>query len=414
MEERKYRVLFIGTLPPPVHGSAVVSQQIKESKVINDAFDADWINLGTSRVMDEIGKNTLVKPFRLLSALCKEFWYLLTRRYDLCYLAITCHGCGFLKDSPFVLMCKLFCKKIVIHQHNKGMANDVDRWPYRWLLPLCYKKVKVILLSWYLYPDIEMIVKKENVLICPNGIKVDDNHDHNYNESRIGESTKMLEESRAKIELSRHAKEEGEHKLEKVPSLLFLSNLIESKGVLVLLDSLKILKDKGYSFICDYVGGETKDIDAKRFNEEVKKRDLNDIANYLGRKYGKEKIEAFRNADIFVLPTMNDCFPLVILEAMRQGLPIVTTAVGGIPDIVDDEVTGLIAQAGDSQSLTVCLEKLIINDKLRKRMGDEGRKKLEKEFTEEAFEENLLKLLRDVVQPQKQGGTFTNDVCQAE
>lgn len=187
MVRLKPRVLFVGTLPPPVHGSAVVSQQIKDSKLINETFDGDWVNLSTSRRMDEIGETTLAKPFRLLGALCNEFWLLMTRHYDLCYLAITCHGNGFLKDSPFVLMAKLFRKKIVIHQHNKGMANDVNRWPYRWLLPLCYKNAKVILLSWYLYPDIEKVVPRENVMICPNGIKVNDNANENDNFSRIRE-----------------------------------------------------------------------------------------------------------------------------------------------------------------------------------------------------------------------------------
>ena len=328
--------------------------------------------------MDEIGKKTLAKPFRLLGALCKEFWFLLTRRYDLCYLAITCHGSGFLKDSPFVLMAKLFRKKIVIHQHNKGMANDVDRWPYRWLLPLCYKDAKVILLSWYLYPDIEKVVRKEDVFICPNGIKVNENHNNNEN---------------ATSPETRNLKPETNH----APRLLFLSNLIESKGVLVLLDALKILKDKGYSFICDFVGGETKEIDAKRFAREVEKRGLNEIALYLGRKYGEEKIEMFRNADVFVLPTMNDCFPLVILEAMEHGKPVVTTAIGGIPDIVDDGKTGLIVKAGDALSLADSLKKLITDSGLCKQMGESGRKKLMKEFTEGVFEENMLKILGNVL-----------------
>lgn len=60
---KKPRILFIGTLPPPVHGSAVVSLQIKDSKVINDAFDGDWVNLSTSCRMDEIGKKHLQNPF---------------------------------------------------------------------------------------------------------------------------------------------------------------------------------------------------------------------------------------------------------------------------------------------------------------------------------------------------------------
>lgn len=372
MKEKKLHILFVGTLPPPVHGSAVVSQQIKDSKVINDAFDCDWINLGTSRSMDEIGKKTLAKPFRLLGALCKEFWYLLTRRYDLCYLAITCHGSGFLKDSPFVLMAKLYRKKVVIHQHNKGMANDVDRWPYRWLLPLCYKNAKVILLSWYLYPDIEKVVPRENVYICPNGIKVQE-----FKSTRVQESTET----------------------NRVPRLLFLSNLIESKGVLVLLDALKILKDEGYSFICDFVGGETKEIDAKRFNEEVEKLGLNEIAIYHGRKYGEEKNGMFRNAVIFVLPTMNDCFPIVLLEAMNFGLPCVSTNEGGIMDIVEDGQTGLICERDNACSLASSIETLLLNEDLRHLYGVKGAEKVNHSFTENIFEMRMKDILeRSIVQ----------------
>ena len=364
-------MLFVGALPPPVHGSAVVSRQIKDSKVINDAFDSDWVNLSTSRRMDEIGKKTLAKPFRLTGALCKEFWLLLTHRYDLCYLAITCHGSGFLKDAPFVLMAKLFRRKIVIHQHNKGMANDVDRWPYRWLLPLCYRNAKVILLSWYLYPDIEKVVKKEDVFICQNGIKVNDNANLNANK---------------KPETNR------------VPRLLFLSNLIESKGVIVLMDALKILKDKGYSFICDFVGNETNEIDAKRFNEEVERRGLNEIALYHGRKYGEEKERIFERADIFVFPTYysNECFPLVLLEAMQHGLPCVTTDEGGIPDVIKDGENGLIAERKDSESLAQCIGRLLDSEELRQKMGEDGYKKLKEAFTEEKFEANLLQIVNEI------------------
>lgn len=367
---KKSRLLFIGTLPPPVHGSAVVSQQIKDSKLINDSFDSDWINLSTSRRMDEIGKTTLAKPFRLLGALCNELWLLLTKRYDLCYLAITCHGSGFLKDSPFVLLAKLFCKKIVIHQHNKGMGNDVDRWPYRWLLPLCYKNAKVILLSWHLYPDIEKVVPKENVVICPNGIRVQE-----YKRPNVYNSP------------------DTNH----VPRLLFLSNLIESKGVFVLLDALKILKDKGYSFICDFVGGETKEIDAKRFAEEVEKRGLNEMAFYQGRKYGDEKEEAFEQSDVFVFPTYYETFGLVNLEAMAHKKPVVATNEGGIPDVIKDGENGLIAERKDSESLAQCIRKLLDSEDLRQRMGEDGYKKLMEQFTEDKFEANLLQIVNDIV-----------------
>ena len=102
--------------------------------------------------------------------------------------------------------------------------------------------------------------RKENLIVCPNGIP------ESLDYEPIAE---------------RH---------NQVPHLLFLSNLIESKGVWVLLDALKILNDKGYSFVCDFVGGETSEIDEAKFNEEVKKRGLGRFVVYNGRKYGVEKI----------------------------------------------------------------------------------------------------------------------------
>ena len=148
----------------------MVSQYIKDSKLVNEQYDCDFVNLSTSRRMDEIGKGGMKKILRFIGAYFSLLWKLLTRRYDLCYLAITCHDMGFLKDAPFVLLCKLFCRRVLIHQHNKGMSGCVERWPYRWLLPLVYRNTRVMLLSWHLYDDIAKVVKREQVVVCANGV----------------------------------------------------------------------------------------------------------------------------------------------------------------------------------------------------------------------------------------------------
>ena len=368
----KPRILYIATFPPPIHGSAVVSEQVKNSKVINDAFDWDYVNLGTSRKMDEIGKGglwlNLQKLFRFAGSFFKTFGLLLTHRYDLCYCAITCHGSGFLKDAPFVLLCKLFGRKIVIHQHNKGMAKDIDRPVYRWLLPLVYKNAKVILLSWHLYPDIEKVVKREDVMICPNGIKPTVNPDFQRTPNKI-------------------------------PRILFLSNLLIDKGVLVLLDALKILKDKGYSFVCDFVGSETKDIDAARFAKEVEERGLNSLAIYHGRKYGKEKDAYFKQADVFAFPTFyhNEAFPLVNLEAMEYKLPIVSTNVSGIPEEITDCENGYVVESKDAANLSDALCKLLGDASLREKMGEAGYKKFKAQFTEQGFENQMASSLKNCI-----------------
>lgn len=362
---QKPRILFITPLPPPVHGSAMVSQYIKENKELQQCFNCDFVNLSTSRNIDEIGKKSMMKYLRFIGAYFITFWKLLTRRYAMCYLAITCHGMGFLKDAPFVLLCKLFGNKVIIHQHNKGMSCCIDKKPYSWLLPLVYKNTKVILLSWHLYPDIEKVVKKEQIIICPNGIP------------GIAE------------------KEQNVERCNDVPQLLFLSNLIPSKGVYTLLDACKILKEKGYTFVCNFIGGESTDITKDVFKKAVDERGINNVVIYHGPKYGKDKVAHFINADIFIHPTSNDCFPLTLLEAMQYGLPIITTNIGGIADIVQNNNNGYIVECKNPTALAVAIEDLLANKQKRVEFGDNGYRLFKEKFTLEQFNRNMLEIFKN-------------------
>lgn len=364
---KKTRILFITPLPPPVHGSAMVSQYIKDCKELQNEFQCDFVNLSTSRNIDEIGKRSIMKYIRFIGAYFITFWKLLTHRYSLCYLAITCHGMGFLKDAPFVLLCKLFRRKVVIHQHNKGMSKCVDKQPYKWLLPLVYRKTKVILLSWHLYPDIEKVVKKEQILICPNGIP------------------ELFD------------KEPHFERNNQVPNLLFLSNLIPSKGVYVLLDACKILKEKGYKFVCNFVGGESKEITKEVFEKAVDERGLNEVVYYKGPQYGDEKKAFFTNSDIFVQPTLNDCFPLTLLEAMQYKLPIITTNEGGIPDVVQNGINGYVCEREDSITLANSIEKLLKEKETCIELGENGYKIFKEKFTLKVFNKNITKIFKDIV-----------------
>ena len=399
----KPRVLFIAPLPPPVHGSAMVSQYIKDSKLVQGAFDCDFVNLSTSRRMDEIGKGGVRKLLRFVGAYFAVLGKLLTHRYALCYLAITCHDMGFLKDAPFVLLCKLFRRKVLIHQHNKGMSGCVDKWPYKWLLPLVYRNTTVMLLSWYLYEDISRVVKREQVVVCPNGIPPivneddDEDDDENEDENENVDDAKqnyLTQTSQTDTDISCNAVEPS------APRLLFLSNLIESKGVYVLLDACKVLKERGLRLACDFVGGETKEIDRVRFETAIKERDLEGVVCYQGPKYGDEKERYLVMADVLVFPTYyyNECLPLVILEAMQHKLAVVSTTEGAIPDVVSNGVNGFVVERKNAVALADALEQLIANMELCHQMGEQGYARYKEHYTLEVFEKRFETLLREVSQ----------------
>ena len=117
----------------------------------------------------------------------------------------------------------------------------------------------------------------------------------------------------------------------------------------------------------------------------------------LGPKYGDDKAKCFNQSDVFVFPTFyhNECFPLVLLEAMQYGLACISTNEAGIPNIIDDGKTGLIVPKKDCIALADSIEKLINDRKLCLQMGQAGRKKYEEKFTLDVFERNICRILEE-------------------
>jgi glycosyltransferase involved in cell wall biosynthesis len=106
-----------------------------------------------------------------------------------------------------------------------------------------------------------------------------------------------------------------------------------------------------------------------------------------------ELVELYRRADIFCLPTRADCLPMVLSEAGAAGLPVVSTAVAGIPEIVRDGTTGLLVPADDPGALVRALRALVDDPALRSRLGDAARSLVEREFNAETNAHRLVDLL---------------------
>ncbi len=362
----KPKILFILHLPPPHHGAAMVGKYIYDSKIINESFEVDFIDLATNRVLNQSGKGSFKKISTFAGIAKNVIAALRKKKYDLCYMTITAQGAGFYKDLVIVSILKIWHSNIIYHFHNKGVSNDKSA-KARMLYNYAFKNTKSILTSRYLYPDIQNYVKPENVFHCLLGIPV-------INE--VSDLNKRL----TKAENNAPCR------------LLFLSNMIVQKGIFVLLEACEQMYNQGLSFECHYVGG-WSDVTEEQFKNEIDKKRLTNIVFAHGPKYNEQKQAFYETADIFVFPTHYDTFGLVNLEAMQNGLPVVSTPEGGIPDIVVQGETGFLVPHDSATLLAEKLTVLIKDPVLRYRMGEKGRQRFFELFTLEIFENNLSQIL---------------------
>jgi glycosyltransferase involved in cell wall biosynthesis len=172
--------------------------------------------------------------------------------------------------------------------------------------------------------------------------------------------------------------------------LLFLGNLLERKGVSDLIAALTQLPADLPRWQLSFAGGG----DVPQYREAVKAAGLADRVHFLGwvDQNGAQKLLA--QADLMVLPSYHEGLPLVILEALGAGTPVIATSVGAIPQFVQADQDALIVSPGDRTQLTLALARLIGDASLRQALCDHGRTTYERTFSLEAFRTNLFTIYR--------------------
>jgi glycosyltransferase involved in cell wall biosynthesis len=156
--------------------------------------------------------------------------------------------------------------------------------------------------------------------------------------------------------------------------LIMVARFEAQKAQGVLLDALALLPKSGWS--AEFVG------DGPLLADCVEKaRSLNLTDNVVFSGARSDVPARLANSDIFVLLSDWEGLPLTVLEAMRAGLPVVASAVGGVPEAVDEGVTGYLVQNGSPAAISERIQYLIERPALIKTMGASGRRKFDAEFT---------------------------------
>jgi glycosyltransferase involved in cell wall biosynthesis len=354
------RILFIMQLPPPVHGVSIMNRVIRESKLINASFSCDYVNLATASDVNDIQKNRPGKYLKAFAIYFTAFRKMAFKRYDQVYITPFSFGAGFYKDALMVMLAKLLGQKPILHIHTFGFRAHGERSRVATLMARrMFRNVTVICISPLVVPDITPYYKGE-VFILPNATEqVNFSNTYSPNEK---------------------------------PVILFLSNLLEFKGVLLLIEAAKILAARGFDFKVRIAGPEG-DVTYDQLGKLVAENGLKDKVSLAGGpKFGQEKYDEFRRADIFTLPSRMETFGLVLIEAMQFGVPCVASNTGGIPDVIGQD-RGLLLQEITAAELAAKLEILLNDPAKRLQISKAAFGYFCSNFTLDVFESRLKRIL---------------------
>lgn len=172
--------------------------------------------------------------------------------------------------------------------------------------------------------------------------------------------------------------------------LVFVGRMAAVKGVPVLLDAMAALRRNDPDVELTLVGDGPDRPWLERRIVELGLEGAVTITGYLSQAAVADRLAA---SDIFVLPSFAEGVPVVLMEAMASRLPVVTTRIAGIPELVEDGVSGFVVPPGEPAVLAKRIEALVRDPELRQRMGEAGRAKVVAEFDIQKESAHLLDLL---------------------
>ena len=367
----KFKVLLIGSIQPPHHGSNIYFENLLNSK-IGAEFEIHHLDTSDHRDLNNLSKLEITNVYLAVKNLIELSIKLIKEKPNLVYVPISASFLPYLRDGLFILFSKWFSKaKIVIHLHGGDYFRkefyEKSNFIVKYFIKLSLEKVDcAIVLSNNLKSTFKDLVR--NIDVAFNGIDytfISDENKKNNHIIKIG----------------------------------YLGNLFITKGILDLIEAYGIVtKNNKADTVLEFAGSYFNQDAAKDFIRSfVKKNNLSSKVFHLGILKGEEKEKFLNELDIFVFLSYNEGSPLVILEAMAAGLPVIATPVGSIPEVVIDGETGFIIEKKNPRAAADAIIKLLEDPELRVKMGKEGRKRYEEHFTLDKNITRIIEIFMEVI-----------------
>jgi len=371
------RVLFIAPTPPPWAGPEIVSQTLLDNDVLQRSFEICHLRTTLHSSNRDKGKITLggmLKLFRMWLTAAKKilFW-----RPTLIYTTLSQNGTGWFRDASFIWLAHVTCRPIVLHFHGGDFQCFYRRQNIlmqRFVRATLTRVAGVIVLANRLQEQFDGIVDPSRVHVLYNGVALP-----GQTEARSSSCP-------------------GIH-------VLYIGSLSVSKGVDTLLETAYRLAKRD-SKIRFTLAGEPipneRNITHRPDGTALRTYDFTASSQHPSIRItppvsGSEKTALYLESDVLVLDSYSEGLPMAVLEAMSQGLAMVVSPVGALPEILQEGENALFVRPGSTTDLEAALVRLAHDPVMRQKMGENNRTLIVEKFSAEKLAAGLAAIFQQTL-----------------
>lgn len=292
----------------------------------------------------------LKRQIVLVKALLSFFWCLCTKRVTLVHIHAAMRG-SFWRKGLFSSLARLFGIPVVLHLHGSEMKpfyNSLSPFFQKLVRRHLEKATRVIVLSESWRSFVASIAPAARITVVPNYVTIPD----------------LPAPSDRKPQ-----------------DILFLGLIGPRKGTFDLIHAFATIAPQ-YPDARLIIGGNGQVEEARQLVQQLGMETRINLAGWVGPE---EKKVLLDSSGIYVLPSYNEGLPMSVLEAMAAGLAVVTTKVGGIPELITDKVDGLLIEAGDRVALADAMASILGDNENRLRLAQGGRERVKSHYSDEVM-----------------------------
>ncbi|WP_204344464.1 glycosyltransferase family 4 protein [Psychroserpens algicola] len=359
-------VLIIGPIPEPTTGVSLANQVVADNLAKYGDYTVDTINTSYNKFDESLGAFSISK---LLFYLKLNFYAYKIFKADIVYITPGQTFFGVVKYTLFILLSKLLGKELVTHIHGNYVGKEYSQLKgikKRIFKMLLSKTTKGIVLSETLTGNMSPFIENKSIYVL-----------YNFVEDYVFPSPEQ-----AKEKLQSFTK----------PKLVFLSNLMEEKGIFALLEALQILEAEGFEYEAKIAGNidETNKSKALGYFDSLKH------TTYCGVVRGQEKKDLLYWSNTFILPTWYamEGQPISILEAMATANVVLTTNHAGIPDIFKESINGFYVEKESPISIANAIKDIAANQQKASVIQGNNYKEAKEKYRVKSFIENAVSIFK--------------------